>query len=626
MGDSPVNLTLGVLDLALQATRAYGRPDLSARLHQSRQRLLDPAVRVLVVGEFKQGKSMLVNALLNAPVCPVDDDVATAVPTAVRYADTPTVTLVREGDQPAPDGWEGWADPPVTISVPLEQLADYVCEAGNPGNRQRLASAEVGLPHALLGQGLVLVDTPGVGGLGSAHGASTMAALPSADAVALVSDASQEYTASEIQFLRHASLTCPNILCLLTKIDLYPEWRRIADLDRQHLRKAGVEAELLGVSSTLRLRAIETDDAELNVESGFPFLVEFLRGRVMVEAERLAQRTVAHDVLAVSAQIQTTFRSELAAAKNPERVQALIARLEHAKAQADDLRKRSARWQQTLGDGVADLMADVDYDLRDRLRQIARQADESIDSGDPAKSWDQLEAWLYQQVSSAASANWVWAAQRTQWLASRVAEHFGDGSQVLPRIDVGGASTLGRIGEAERPPMEAFGIGQKALVAMRGSYGGVLMFGMLGHLLVDTLLVINPFSVGMGVVLGAKTIKDERKRQLAARQSQAKNAVRRYIDEASFQIGKDSRDMLRRIQRTLRDHFAAQAEELHRCLGDSLAAAQRAMASDQTAREQRIRDLNAELARLDALDRRARALAADELNDRSAVAVGPGQP
>ncbi len=57
-----------------------------------------------------------------------------------------------------------------------------------------LSYAEIGLPRKILEGGLVLVDTPGVGGLGSAHGAATMSALPSADAVLLVSDAAQEYT------------------------------------------------------------------------------------------------------------------------------------------------------------------------------------------------------------------------------------------------------------------------------------------------------------------------------------------------------------------------------------------------------------------------------------------------
>ena len=83
-----VPAAVDLVDLALKATAAYERPDLGARLAQTRKRLVDPNVRVLVVGEFKQGKSQLVNALVNAPVCPVDDDVATAVPTVVRHSET----------------------------------------------------------------------------------------------------------------------------------------------------------------------------------------------------------------------------------------------------------------------------------------------------------------------------------------------------------------------------------------------------------------------------------------------------------------------------------------------------------------------------------------------------------
>ena len=136
--------------------------------------------------------------------------------------------------------------------MPATQLAQHVSEAGNPGNKALISYAEVGLPRKLLSGGLVLVDTPGVGGLGSAHGAATMSALPSADAVLLVSDAAQEYTAPELEFLDAAMKLCPNVACVLTKTDLYPHWRRIEELDRGHLRKAGVDAEIFPVSSVLR--------------------------------------------------------------------------------------------------------------------------------------------------------------------------------------------------------------------------------------------------------------------------------------------------------------------------------------------------------------------------------------
>ena len=60
-----VPAAIELVDVALKATTAYERPDLGARLKQTRKRLADPNVRVLVVGEFKQGKSQLVNALVS---------------------------------------------------------------------------------------------------------------------------------------------------------------------------------------------------------------------------------------------------------------------------------------------------------------------------------------------------------------------------------------------------------------------------------------------------------------------------------------------------------------------------------------------------------------------------------
>src|ERR1700759_5796543 len=102
-GTAPQTPAIQAVELAVKAATAYQRPDLAARARQALQRLQNPRVRVLVVGEFKQGKSMLVNALLNAPICPIDDDISTSVPTVVRYAESPSVTLVRRA-RPAGGG------------------------------------------------------------------------------------------------------------------------------------------------------------------------------------------------------------------------------------------------------------------------------------------------------------------------------------------------------------------------------------------------------------------------------------------------------------------------------------------------------------------------------------------
>ncbi|MBW0090980.1 dynamin family protein [Pseudonocardia sp. KRD-184] len=586
------------VDRALAAIARYERPDLDERLRVSRTRVLDGRVRVLVVGEFKQGKSMLVNGLVGAPVCPTFDDIATAVPTVVRHAESVTVTLVRRG---------GPGTEPVRVDVPAADLAAHVCEQGNPGNREGWSHVEVGVPRPVLAGGLELVDTPGVGGLQSVHGAATMAALPSADAVLLVSDASQEYTAPEIEFLRHAASVCPTVACVLTKTDLYPESARIAELNRGHLAAAGITAELFEVSSTLRWHAVVAGDTEANAESGFPALVGYVRKRVLGQADRIARRGVVHDVLAVTDQIAGSLRAELTA-QDPEAAAALMAGLTAAQERATALKERSARWQQTLNDGVADLNADIDYDLRDRMREISRLAEDELAAvGDPTKVWDQFAGWVQQEVANAAAANFVWATQRARHLAQQVSEHFSsDRDQLLPALRNDPSDALRSVRQMTMPDAAAFGVGAKALTGLKGGYMGMLMFGMMGSILFGSL--VNPIGIGAGIVMAGKSVGDERKRIVTKRQNEAKTAAKRYVDDVTFQVGKDSRDRLRAVQRDLRDHFTEQAEQLKRSLAESQQAAERAVKQSHAERAARHAEITAQLAELEAVRTDARAL------------------
>jgi hypothetical protein len=600
---SAVAPAIQAVELAVKAATAYRRPDLAARARQALQRLHNPRVRVLVVGEFKQGKSMLVNALLNAPICPIDDDISTSVPTVVRYGDSPSVTLVRAARISGEDD-----EREERTQVPVEKLADYVSEAGNPGNHAGLKYAEVGVPRHILADGLELVDTPGVGGLASVHGSATMAMLPSADAILLVSDAAAEYSRPELEFLRQAGRICPNVACVVTKIDLYPQWQRITELDKGHLASVEIDAELLPISSVLRLHAVQAEDRQLNLESGFPALVSFLRDRVVGQSGRLANRSAANDVVTIAGQLAAGMRAELAATEDPGEASRLMAELERAKQRAADLRNTSSRWHQVLNDGIADLNADVDYDLRDRMRSIVREGEKIVDGVDPGKVWDQFALQVEDQAAAAAAANFLWASERARWLASQVAELFAeDGARSLPDLpDSAGPDLPELIGEMEDPAGERFGAGQRAFVGLRGGYMGTLMAGMYSTFMGLTLL--NPFSAAAGLLMGGKMMRDESKRLLERRRMEAKNTVRRYVDDVSFQVGKQSRDMLRHVQRELRDHFMARSDELVRSAQESLIAAERASQTGEAGRQQRIADLRAELERIGALEKQGQAL------------------
>src|SRR5690606_12256081 len=138
--------------------------------------------RVVVLGEFKKGKTSLVNALVDAQVGAVDDDIATAAPIEVGYAESDRALLWRRGE----DGAERH-----TAIDPTEVAAASVDPT--------VARVRLGLPRPLLSTGLVLVDTPGIGGIGSAAAVASASSLAEAHAAIVVTDTAQELTAAELE-------------------------------------------------------------------------------------------------------------------------------------------------------------------------------------------------------------------------------------------------------------------------------------------------------------------------------------------------------------------------------------------------------------------------------------------
>jgi hypothetical protein len=470
-------------------------------------------------------------------------------------------------------------------------------------------AVDIELPRALLAGGLTLVDTPGVGGLGSAHAAASLGAVSLADALIFVTDASQELTRTELDFLTRARSLCPVVVGALTKVDFYPDWRAIHALDRGHLAAAGLDLELVPVSSTLRARAVKANDRALNAESGFQHLVRFISGRV---ASLGAHQRAAHataEVVAVCAQLASQYEGERAAVADPQRAQEIVDRLTETKHRADALKSAAARWNQTLGDGIADLTSDVDHDLRARIRRIIAEADEAIEAADPADTWPRTDAWLDTRASYEMVANYTFLRDRAAELSQRVAEHFREASgQVLDDLAVYNPTPVLSAADVDHDvTLEKMSVGKQTLVALKSMYGGLLMFTMLSGLVG---VALGPIGIGIGLVMGRKGLRDEKERQLTLRRSQAKNAIRRYCDEVSFVMGKDSRDTLRRIQRQLRDHYSARAEELQRSTSEALVRATESVKQSQAEREKRLRDIDAELGRIRGLRDRAAALAA----------------
>lgn len=613
LGQTPGAL-VRVADEIRKTSREWGREDLADRLTASRARLIDPYVRVLVVGEYKQGKSKLINAIVGAPVCPVDDDIATRIPTVVGYGDSPSAAvLVRHPSSPDLTRHE----------VPIDDVGQYIAAEAPRFEGGEVVGAEILVPRKILQNGLRLVDSPGIGDVQAFRALSALTALSGAHAMLMVSDASQEYTAPEIRLLSQAVRVSPHVSAVVTKTDAYPQWRQIAGIDERHLESVG-PIPVFPVSSDLRLAAAARQDRELNEESGFPRLIQHLHSEVLHRAGELERRAAAADLHDVVEQLAIAVRSELTALQHPERTPEIIERLEDAKRQAEEFRSRSSRWQTTLTDGVADLIADTEHDLRDRLRRVQRQAEEAIEAGDPGPVWGEFAQWLDERVGEAVADTFIWTNDRQRWLAQEVAGQFLEGEEDIPQLDVGDITgvldPVDEMAELDAPTLSA---GEKIYIGVRGSYGGVLMVGLATSVI--GLAVLNPLSLLAGVLVGRRAYRDDTQARLSRRQNEAKNLVRRYIDEIAFQVGKQLRDRLRSIQRATRDHFGTRADEIHRSLTAAAEAARKPAAGFAQDRDARIAELTKRLQYLARVRTALPAAVAATPEAADAVATVPAQ-
>jgi ribosome biogenesis GTPase A len=578
---------LNVLDETARVCAAHGRTDLIQWVQQKRAQLVDPALRVLVVGEPKQGKSQLVNALINAPVCPVGDGLTTAIPTVVRHAEAPTATVV-----------EGRVSTPVAVDDVASRISTAV------GRRTDTAEyAEIGVPRGLLAAGLVLIDTPGADGDNLPAAGNSVAAPARADVVIMVTDATRELSVSEVNLLLNVVRSHPRVVVALTKIDIAPHWRLVAERNRQHLASAGIAAPLVPVSATLRLTAARTNDKAINAESGFPDLVARLKQYLAGKKDVLAPAAVGVLAATVIEQLAAPLRAELSAKDSEEP----MARLYEAQRTLDELRRCSTRWQNTLNDEMTDLMSDIEYDLRERTRQIMRKVDDAFDAADPLRTWDDYQAWLEKSLTEVAESNFAWLLQRCDWISGRVADHFVRyEADVVPEWRVNMPDLTRHIGTIDQPNIERFTAAQKLFTGLRGSYGGLLMFGLATTL--AGMPLINPISLGAGALFGGKTIRDEGKSLLRRRQALAKTASQRHIDDFFLRLNKECKDTARWVQRILRDHYTSVTEQLHDAIVHSLRNAKQAADADAAERNKRQMEIQQQMRRLAALYEQAQAL------------------
>ena len=232
-------------------------------------KLAEDRFTLAVVGQFKRGKSSLMNAIIGRELLPVGVLPLTSAITILRYGPKERL-LIRQADVSLPFAQE----------EPIGQLVEFVTEKGNPGNSKRLKSATIEVPLPFLRRGLEFVDTPGIGSAIDRNTATTLKFLPECDAVLFVTSVESPFTSIELEFLQNVRWQVHKIFFVVNKTDLLSANERLEVLDFVRTaicrQMGGETVKIFPVSSRLGLVAKQTGSWSDNLESGLADLEDAL--------------------------------------------------------------------------------------------------------------------------------------------------------------------------------------------------------------------------------------------------------------------------------------------------------------------------------------------------------------
>lgn len=192
------------------------------------ERVAEGRFYLACVGQFKRGKSTLLDALVGEEILPTGVVPVTSVPTVIRYGAQKVARIQMGG---------AW------VPIPIGSISLYVSEEHNPENVKKIEGVEVFLSAQLLRDGMCLVDTPGIGSVFSGNTAATQAFIPHVDAALVVLGADPPISGDELNLLQAVAKHVKELVVVLNKADRTTDSERqaVASFTRRTLReKIGV--------------------------------------------------------------------------------------------------------------------------------------------------------------------------------------------------------------------------------------------------------------------------------------------------------------------------------------------------------------------------------------------------
>lgn len=340
-------------------------------------------VVAMVCGEFKRGKSSFINSLLNASVCAVDSDIATASISIIKYGKESKITrFYAEGDDLRSE------------IIPIENIEKYT--KGNSQEVQSTIKVEIELNNELLKNGLILIDSPGVGGMNPLHKHLTQSFIPQADIVLFMLHATEPISDTEINFYKNEIYgKAKKSALIMNKIDIQSDYATKIEDAVTKLSNAGIsknEINIIPYSAELKIAYQNSKNEKHSEKSNVSKVLESIdllvskhRDNMIIEAYRCIYNSLENIKY-----IWTNRHKELANVDSSS-ISELINITKKLNQRLEIIRNPNSEFNHSSTKAISDVETHINTTLSSKRIEIRNKADQMIDDG---TTMEDLSAFL----------------------------------------------------------------------------------------------------------------------------------------------------------------------------------------------------------------------------------------
>ncbi|MCL5030972.1 MAG: dynamin family protein [Bacteroidetes bacterium] len=282
-------------------------PDIKEEI----SRIKDEQLYLVVLGQFKRGKSTLINALIGDDILPAAVLPLTSSVTLIKYGKDKIIKVSFEDDN--------------SLIIPDSELHSFITEAGNPSNEKKVKIVEIFYPSEFLKDGIVLIDTPGIGSMFLHNTKSTESFIPKIDAALFVLSVDPPVTETEFKFYEEVRNYADKFIFVMNKIDLVKqnELKEILSytenifLNSNHNKNLNLNLNLFSVSAKSALEAKLRQDSPMLVSSRISELENGIKDSIKTEKYFILQNSLQKKLDRFASRLSFSLELELSALRTP---------------------------------------------------------------------------------------------------------------------------------------------------------------------------------------------------------------------------------------------------------------------------------------------------------------------